>query len=90
MFKFFAFAALFLFSECLWRGGAVDVGSWKCFQLFHFLTVPYHLFILQDLNKHAFATQKMVLNVIKLLIKGRITRNIFIENKLSGVKHIIH
>lgn len=71
-------------------GGAVDVGSWKCFQLFHFLTVPYHLFILQDLNKHAFATQKMVLNVIKLLIKGRITRNIFIENKLSGVKHIIH
>lgn len=56
----------------------------------HFRTVPYHLFILQDLNKHAFATQKIVLNVIKLLIKGRITRNIFIENKLSGVKHIIH
>lgn len=81
---------LFLFSECLGGGGAIDVGSWKCFQLFHFRTVPYHLFILQDLNKHAFATQKMVLNVIKLLIKGRITRNIFIENKLSGVKHIIH
>lgn len=90
MFKFFAFAAsFFLFSECLWMGGgAIDVGSWKFFQLFHFRTIPYHLFILQDLNKHAFATQKMVLNVIK--IKGRITRNIFIENKLSGVKHIIH
>lgn len=63
--------------------GAVDVGS-----SFPYSTISS--FILQDLNKHAFATQKMVLNVIKLLIKGRITRNIFIENKLSGVKHIIH
>lgn len=32
----------------------------------------------------------MVLNVIKFLIKGRIIRNIFIENKLSGVKYIIY
>lgn len=63
----------------------LEVGSFFSF----FISVPYHLFILHDLNKHAFATQKMVLNVIKLLIKGRITRNI-IENKLSGVKHIIH
>lgn len=78
-------------SVCGWGGGgAIDVGSWKFFQLFHFRTIPYHLFILQDLNKHAFATQKMVLNMIKFLIKCRIKRNIFIENKLSYVKHILH
>lgn len=84
MFKFFAFAPSFFVFWVFVDGGC---WCWKFISLQYHIILPY---ILQDLNKHAFATQKMVLNVIKLLIKGRITRNIFIENKLSSVKHIIH